>query len=177
MFNISIPAPSSSIAAPTTRSGETGAAGPRPPGTPVGKEGWVSWVVNVVVVTVVLGPVVSVEFPLVVVSRVIVLDVVLPPDGEVELPVIVPVPGRDVEVRVLVTVLVAGPVLTVVGPVTDVGGVLVGPVDVPEGGVLELGGDAAQAGAEMTLLSNVTAPVAASSRPVTKALVFAVTDT
>ena len=152
--------------------------------------------VNAVVVTVVLGPVVLVEPPLVVVSRVIVLDVVLPPDGDVEVPVPVPGPVGEVEAPVLVPgpvgeveapvlvpgpvgdieVLVPGPVLTPVGPVTVAVEVPVAPVDVPEGGVLELDGGAAQAGAVITLVSNVTAPVLASSRPVTVAPVCAVTD-
>ncbi len=74
--------PASSSKAPSALTGEIGAAGPLPAGTPVGKEGWVSVVVCSVMVIAAPGPVVKmpavevVVGPVGVVSRARVLGVV-----------------------------------------------------------------------------------------------------
>ncbi len=74
--------PASSSMAPSALTGEIGAAGPLPAGTPVGKEGWVSVVVSSVMVIAAPGPVVKmpavevVVGPVGVVSRARVLGVV-----------------------------------------------------------------------------------------------------
>lgn len=149
--------PSPISSAPITVIGEIGAAGPLPPGTEVGNDGCVSGVVEIVVVTSVVAGLV---FVLLVDARVVVVLVEVRPDVVVNrvivLPPVVVSFGGDVDVAVPRPVVVVGPV---------------GAVEVPEDGVVVgvlllvvVGG--AQFGALMTLVSSVTAPVAASNRPV-----------
>ncbi len=188
--------PASSSRAPSALTGEIGAAGPLPAGTPVGKEGWVSVVVCSVMVIAAPGPVVKtpavevVVGPVGVVNREAVLGVVLPLAGGVvvEVPAVglVGVVSRD---RVLGVVLpLAGGVVVVVrlvpGVVMIVGpepGAVEVPVGLPEvlvgeGLLLLVVGAMSQDGALMVLLSRVTAAVEASRRPVTVAPVCAVTE-
>ena len=192
--------PASSSMAPSALTGEIGAAGPLPAGTPVGKEGWVSVVVCSVMVIAAPGPVVKMPAVEVVVglvgvvNREAVLGVVLPLAGGV----VVEVPAVEVVVG-LVGVVNREAVLGVVLPLA--GGVVVevrlvpgvvmivgpepGAVEVPvglpevlvgEGLLLLVVGAMSQDGALMVLLSRVTAAVEASRRPVTVAPVCAVTE-
>ena len=188
--------PASSSKAPSALTGEIGAAGPLPAGTPVGKEGWVSVVVCSVMVIAAPGPVVKMPAVEVVVglvgvvSRERVLGVVFSFGGRVTVRLVLVrvggctgmllglvfsfgggVTGRLVLVRVLVPGVPVGPEPGAVE-------VPVGPPAVLVAGVLLLlvVGAMSQDGALMVLLSKVTAAVCANRRPVTVAPVCAVTD-
>ena len=173
--------------------GEIGAAGPLPAGTPVGNEGWVSVVVCSVMIPapgpVVVVPAVEVVVGLVgVVSRERVLGVVFSFGGRGTVRLVLVRAGGctgmalglvfsfggAVDVR-LVLVLVPG---VPVGPEPGAVEVPVGPPAVLVAGVLLLlvVGAMSQDGALMVLLSRVTAAVEASRRPVTVAPVCAVTE-